>query len=77
MELFGKYLGRPENWKRTVKRVLRGKKVCRNCWRFPFACNHLDKEVWEALTKRIEEDRLGIRPLPRRKARILEEENNE
>jgi hypothetical protein len=55
----------PYNWKYALRRIRRNKKVCRNCFYYHGACRHIDPEIMELLRKRIEEDRLGIRPLPR------------
>lgn len=60
----------PYYWKSTVRRILRGKKVCRNCWNYPFACRHIDKEILIAIFQQIEKEKAAgtwkPRKLPKR-----------
>lgn len=60
------YLGRPEHWRITIYRFLHGKKVCRNCWRFPFACKHMDPEIAEEFSRALREGRINRITLPER-----------
>lgn len=45
----------PTYWRRTAKRFLKGKTVCHNCWRYPFACTHIDPDVLKRLDEKVNE----------------------
>lgn len=61
-----RYNHHPTYWKTVLHRFLKRKTICRWCWKYPFACKHIDPEVMEMINKAYREGRIPRRTLPPR-----------